>query len=75
VADVRQWSSSATTCLSAHLAFGEATLTGMVLMLMVVYRPHWVATFDDALHQRALIRPVAAGSRATIDSARPRQIM
>jgi uncharacterized membrane protein len=31
-----------------YLAFGEATLTGMVLTLMVVYRPHWVATFDDA---------------------------
>ncbi len=31
-----------------HLAFGEATLTGMALTLMVVYRPHWVATFDDA---------------------------
>ncbi len=31
-----------------YLAFGEATLTGMVLTLAVVYRPHWVATFDDA---------------------------
>lgn len=31
-----------------YLAFGEATLTGMALTLMVVYRPHWVATFDDA---------------------------
>jgi uncharacterized membrane protein len=31
-----------------YLAFGEGTLTGMVLTLMVVYRPHWVATFDDA---------------------------
>lgn len=24
------------------------TLTGMVLTLAVVYRPSWVATFDDA---------------------------
>jgi uncharacterized membrane protein len=31
-----------------YLAFGEGTLTGMVLTLMVVYRPQWVATFDDA---------------------------
>jgi uncharacterized membrane protein len=31
-----------------YLAFGEATMTGMVLTLAVVYRPHWVATFDDA---------------------------
>lgn len=30
-----------------YLAFGEATLTGMVLTLLVVYRPEWVATFDD----------------------------
>lgn len=31
-----------------YLAFGEATMTGMVLTLAVVYRPHWVVTFDDA---------------------------
>jgi len=30
-----------------NLAFAEATLTGMVLTLLVVYRPAWVATFDD----------------------------
>jgi len=30
-----------------YLAFGEATLTGMILTLLVVYRPDWVATFDD----------------------------
>jgi uncharacterized membrane protein len=29
------------------LAFGEATLTGMLVTLAVVYRPAWVATFDD----------------------------
>ena len=31
-----------------YLAWGEAMLTGMVLTLMVVYRPRWVVTFDDA---------------------------
>ena len=31
-----------------YLAWGEAMLTGMVLTLMVVYRPRWVITFDDA---------------------------
>lgn len=30
-----------------YLAFGEATLNGMALTLLVVYRPQWVATFDD----------------------------
>lgn len=30
-----------------YLAFGEAMLTGMLVTLAVVYRPHWVATFDD----------------------------
>jgi len=30
-----------------YLGFGDATLTGMVLTLAVVYRPHWVSTFDD----------------------------
>jgi uncharacterized membrane protein len=32
----------------AYLAFGEATLNGMAMTLLIVYRPHWVATFDDA---------------------------
>jgi len=31
----------------ATLAFGEATLTGMLVTLGVVYRPHWVATWRD----------------------------
>jgi len=31
-----------------YLAFGEATLTGMVLTRAIVYRPQWVVTFDDA---------------------------
>jgi len=30
-----------------YLAFGEGTITGMILTLLVVYRPEWVATFDD----------------------------
>jgi uncharacterized membrane protein len=30
------------------LSFGEGTLTGMLASLMVVYRPTWVGTFDDA---------------------------
>lgn len=29
------------------LGFSEGWLTGMVMTLMVVYRPQWVATFDD----------------------------
>jgi uncharacterized membrane protein len=32
----------------AMLAFSEATLTGMLIALFVVYRPAWVNTFDDA---------------------------
>ncbi len=31
-----------------YLAFAEGTLTGMLVTLLVVYRPQWVATFDDA---------------------------
>jgi uncharacterized membrane protein len=31
-----------------YLGFGEAMLTGMIVTLAVVYRPQWVATFDDA---------------------------
>lgn len=33
-----------------YLSFGEGTLTGMMLTLAVVYRPQWVATFDDAFY-------------------------
>jgi uncharacterized membrane protein len=35
-----------------YLAFGEATLTGMLLTLAVVYRPQWVTTFDDERYVR-----------------------
>lgn len=34
------------------LAFSEAWLSGMVLTLLVVYRPQWVATFDDSRYLR-----------------------
>lgn len=34
------------------IAWSEALSTGMALTLMVVYRPHWVATFDDARYLR-----------------------
>ena len=30
------------------LAFSEAWLSGMVMTLFVVYRPHWVVSFDDS---------------------------
>jgi len=29
------------------LAFGEATLTGMLATLMAVYRPGWIHSFSD----------------------------
>lgn len=35
-----------------YLGFGEATITGMLMTLLVVYRPAWVATFDDARYLR-----------------------
>jgi uncharacterized membrane protein len=31
-----------------YLGFAEAMLTGMIVTLAVVYRPKWVASFDDA---------------------------
>lgn len=34
------------------LAFAEAWLTGMVVTLMVVWRPGWVGSFDDARYLR-----------------------
>lgn len=36
-----------------HLAFGEATVTGMLVTLLVVYRPTWVGTFDGARYLRS----------------------
>ena len=37
-----------------YLAFAEGTMTGMLVTLAVVYRPDWLATFDDAryLHHK-----------------------
>jgi uncharacterized membrane protein len=35
-----------------YLAFGEATITGMLITLFVVYQPRWVTTFDDARYLR-----------------------
>lgn len=35
-----------------YLAFAEGTLTGMLITLGVVYRPQWVATFDDGRYLR-----------------------
>jgi len=32
----------------ALMGFGEATLSGMLLTLLVVYRPAWVVTFNDS---------------------------
>ncbi|OYY94402.1 MAG: hypothetical protein B7Y41_06050 [Hydrogenophilales bacterium 28-61-23] len=29
------------------MAFSEAFLTGMLITMMVIYKPEWVATFDD----------------------------
>lgn len=36
------------------LGFAEATLTGMIMTLLVVYQPGWVSTFRDDLY---LLRP------------------
>lgn len=30
------------------MGWSEALLTGMAISLMIVFRPHWVCTFDDA---------------------------
>jgi uncharacterized membrane protein len=39
-----------TPCLPFYflMDWAEAFATGMMVTLMVVYRPEWVATFDDA---------------------------
>ena len=42
------WRAAVPLLVLAYLALGEATLTGIALTLAVVYRPQWVATFDDA---------------------------
>jgi uncharacterized membrane protein len=42
-----QWLISEYAPFFLLLAFAEAWLTGMALTLMVIYRPDWVASFDD----------------------------
>jgi uncharacterized membrane protein len=37
---------------AAMLSLPEAVLTGSTVALMVVYRPQWVVSFDDALYLR-----------------------
>ena len=32
------------------LGFSEAWLTGMVVTILVVYRPQWISTFDDSIY-------------------------
>jgi uncharacterized membrane protein len=34
------------------MSFGEAFVNGMVMAMMVVYRPAWVMSFDDRLYLR-----------------------
>jgi uncharacterized membrane protein len=34
------------------MGWSEAVLTGMLATLLVVYKPEWVATFDDARYIR-----------------------
>lgn len=34
------------------LAWGESFLTGFLLTIFTVYRPHWVLTFDDEVYLR-----------------------
>ena len=29
------------------MAWSEAVTTGMIMTILVAYKPHWVATFDD----------------------------
>jgi uncharacterized membrane protein len=38
--------------MTLMLAFGEATLTGMLVTLFVVYKPAWVGTFRDERYLR-----------------------
>jgi uncharacterized membrane protein len=32
------------------MSFGEAFVNGLVMAMMVVYRPQWVMSFDDRLY-------------------------
>jgi uncharacterized membrane protein len=37
---------------SIYLAFAEATITGMLITLLAVYRPEWVMTYDERRYLR-----------------------
>lgn len=39
--------------ITIQLGFGEASLTGMLVTIGAVYRPQWVASFDDARYLRS----------------------
>ena len=51
---VYPWGQLASEYLPYYLLmlFPEAILTGTTIALLVVYRPHWVATFDDGQYIR-----------------------
>ena len=53
-ANAYAWSQLATEYLPYFLllAFSEAWISGAVITMMVVYRPEWVATFDDQRYLR-----------------------
>jgi uncharacterized membrane protein len=34
--------------IAIQLGFAEAVLTGMLITIGVVYKPHWISTFEDA---------------------------
>lgn len=50
IAGAYEWSYLATEYLPYFLliGFSEAWLSGMMMTLFVIYRPNWVATFDDS---------------------------
>jgi len=39
------------------LSWSEAFTTGLVMAVLVVYRPHWVSTFDDARYLTDRVDP------------------
>ena len=50
IAGAYEWSYLANEYLPYFLliGFSEAWLSGMLMTLFVIYRPNWVATFDDS---------------------------
>ena len=52
LAGAYEWEYLATEYLPYFLllGFSEAWLSGMLMTLFVVYRPHWVSTFDDSVY-------------------------